>query len=376
MAEQPGSPAADSAAERPVYYRRSTIGSKAGWIVAGSFALVVLVILGYFIVFPPPSWRTPATADPELVKLGLPAVSAEVVLGELPAAPGNAADDYSSAVAVMETNLALIGKHIGEDDYDPDDEDDKKLRWNIPPEAMSVLQEIASHVQAGAQKADMKYSFVYSPKTFNVTYFYKPADELEKLTSVLDTLATTYFRQKKYAEAEAILKAEFTLGCHMMRERIRVDMGIRGLRVQDMALTGLRGLYLERVDALIKLKTADKDIQDFEKRLKGIKTYSDSLICLHRAWKDKRKILWNVRPEPGDVFYIIENDEDRAWRVQGLLGLGLIKFTAAGSRSDKRKIKKLVAKYSAGDDPYLAAAANAARDFTREEFNVIGSKKY
>jgi len=363
MAEQPEPPAADSAAERPVYYRRSTIGSKAGWIVAGFFALVVLVIVGYFVVFPPASGRTPATANPEILKLGRPGVSAEVVLGSLPAAPGNAAADYGSAVAVLEDNLALIGKHIGEGDYDGDVEDDNKSSWNIPPEAMSVLQEIASHVQAGAQKADMKYSFVYSPGTFEVGYFYKPADDLERLSSALDTLAVAYVRQKKYAEAEAVLKAEFAMGCHMMRERIRVDMGIRGLTVQEMALVGLGKLYLEWGGEHVK-------------RIEGVEKYRRSLLRLERAWKDKRKILWNVRPDPGDIFYIIENDEDLAWRVQGLLGLGLIKFTAVGSWGAKRKRDKLVAKYSAGDDPYLGAAANAARDFTREEFNVIGSKKY
>ena len=70
------------------------------------------------------------------------------------------------------------------------------------------------------------------------------------------------------------------------------------------------------------------------------------------------------------------NDEDLAWRVQGLLTSGLIRFTAMGSRGDKRRLKRLVDKYSGGDDPYLAAAAKAARDFTRKEFNVIGTKKY
>ncbi|MBL7133005.1 MAG: hypothetical protein ISS78_02800 [Phycisphaerae bacterium] len=365
MAEQPKPPAADGEVEQPVYYRRSTIGSKAGWIVAGFFALVVLVVLGYFTLFPPSSGRTPATANPQILKLKQVGVSPEVVLGSVPAAPGNAAADYNKAVAVMQDNLALIGKYIGEgDDLDDDpDDDDKKSRWNIPPKALAVLREIASHVQAGAEKADMKYTFVYTSKKFNVSYFYKPTDDLEKLSSALDTLAATYTTQKKHAEAEAVLKAEFTMGWHMMKERVRVDMTRRGLGVQDMALSGLKGLYSQWGG-------------EHTKRIKHIEKYRDSLLSLQRDQREKRKIVWNPKPDPGDIFYIIENDEDRTWRVQGLLTLGLIRFTAMGSRGDKRRLERLVAKYSGGDDPYLAAAAKAARDFTSEEFNVIGTKKY
>ncbi len=362
MAEQQEPPAEDNEVEQPVYYQRSTIASKAGWIVAGFFALVVLVILGYFLVFPSSSDRTPATANPDMIKLGSPAVSADVVLGGGATVPGDAAADYRSAVEAFENNLALIGKHIGEGDDDVDD-DDGKSRWNITPEAMVVLKEIASHVRAGAKKANMKYSFVYSPKTFDVTYFYRPADELHKLTSALDTLATSYARQKKYAEAEAVWKAEFALGCHMMNERIRVDMGIRGLNIQDMALGALAWLYAEWGG-------------EHAKRVASVKKYKASLVRLDRLWDDKRKIVWSPKPKPGDIFYLIESDEDRAWRVQALLALGVIKFTAMGDRGDKRKLEQLVAKYAAGDDPYLAAAAKAARDFTKEGFNQIGTKMY
>lgn len=366
MAEQPEPPAADNEVEQPVYYRRSTIASKAGWIVAGFFALVVLVVIGYFILFPPSSGRTPATFNPQILKLKQVGVSPEVVLGSVPAAPGNAATDYNNAVLAMQTDLALIGKYIGEgDDLDDDldDQDDPKSRWNIPPKALAVLQEIASHVQAGAEKADMKYTFIYTPKNFRVHYRYKPANDLEKLTSALDTLASVYVDEKNYAEAEAVLKAEFTMGWHMVKERIRVYMGVCGLRVQDMALSGLRKLYLVWPG-------------EHTKRVKPVEDYRDSVQRLLGIWREKGEIVWNTKPNPGDIFYIIENDEDRAWRLQGLLTLGLIRFTAMGSRGDKRRLERLVDKYSGGDDPYLAAAAKAARDWTIEEFNVIGTKKY
>ncbi len=110
------------------------------------------------------------------------------------------------------------------------------------------------------------------------------------------------------------------------------------------------------------------------KRIKGIGEYRDAVRRVQQAYREKTKIVWNTKPSPGDIFYIIENDEDRVWRVQGLLTLGLIRFTALGSRGDKRRIEQLVKKHSAGNDPYLAAAAKAAQNFTKEDFNQIGSK--
>lgn len=363
MAEQPEPPAADDEVERPVYYRRSTIGSKPGWIVAGFFGLVVLIAIGYFIIFPSSSGRTPATSNPEILKIKRVDISPMVVLDSVPAAPGNAATDYNSAVMAMENGLDVIGKYIGEGDDDLDDDDDPKSRWNILPKAMTVLQQIASHVQAGAQKGEMNYTFVYTPKQLEVGYFCKAANDLEKLSSALDTLAANYMRKKKYAEAESVLKAEFAMGWHMAKEGIRADMGVCGLRVQDMALSGLRGLYLEMPG-------------EHAKRIKGIEEYRGSVRRVQQAHREKCKIVWNAKPSPGDVFYIIENDEDRIWRLQGLLTLGLIKFTAMGSRGDTRRIEQLVKKHSGGNDPYLAAAAKAVQNFKREDFNQIGTKMY
>ncbi|MCK4275123.1 MAG: hypothetical protein KAX78_01310, partial [Phycisphaerae bacterium] len=331
-------------------------------IVAGFFGVVVLVAIAYFIVYPPSSGQTPATSNPEILKIKRVATSPTVVLGSVPAAPGNAATDYNGAVMAMEADLDVIGKYIGEDDY-ADVLDDPKSRWNIPPKAMTVLQQIASHVQAGAQKGDMNYIFIYTPKQFEVGYFCKAANDLEKLSSALDTLAAVYMRQKKYAEADSVLKAEFAMGWHMAKEGIRADMGVCGLRVQDMALSGLRGLYLEWAG-------------EHTKRIKGIEEYRNSVRRVQQDHREKCKIVWNPKPSPGDVFYIIENDEDRAWRLQGLLTLGLIRFTAMGSRGDTRRLEQLVKKYSGGNDPYLAAAAKAARDFTKEDFNQIGTKMY
>ena len=363
MAEQSEPPAENGEVKRPVYHRRSTLGSKAGWIVAGFFGVVVLVAVAYFIIYPPSSGRTPATSNLEMLKIKRVDTSPAVVLGSVPTAPGNAATDYNGAVMAMEAGLDVIGKYIGEGDDLDDDDDDPKSRWNISPEAMTVLQQIASHVQAGAQKGDMNYTFTYTPKKFEVGYFCKAANDLEKLSSALDTLAANYMRQKKYAEADSVLKAEFAMGWHMAKEGIRADMGVCGLRVQDMALSGLRGLYLEWAG-------------EHTKRIKGIGEYRDSVRRVQQDHREKLKIVWNTKPDPGDIFYIIENDEDRAWRVQGLLTLGLIRFTALGSRGDTRRIEQLVKKYSGGKDPYLAAAAKAARDFTRKDFNQIGTKIY
>ena len=63
----------------------------------------------------------------------------------------------------------------------------------------------------------------------------------------------------------------------------------------------------------------------------------------------------------------------RRVRVQGLLVLGIVKFSAP-QRGDVRVAKKLMDRYAASDDPLEAAAAKAARELTREDFRRIGTQ--
>ena len=80
-------------------------------------------------------------------------------------------------------------------------------------------------------------------------------------------------------------------------------------------------------------------------------------------------------PNPGDVFNVAENDKDRSWRIQAILSLGIVKFTAT-KRGDLRRVRKIIDKNVAGDDPLAAAAAKAAKELTARQFNQLGTRRF
>jgi len=132
--------------------------------------------------------------------------------------------------------------------------------------------------------------------------------------------------------------------------------------IQVLALDALRDLY--------KLWGSAR-----AGRVEQLQQYDTKLSAVRAFHEGKLKILWAAHPHAGDVFYVIEGDQDRAWRVQALLELGILRFSAE-TRGDRKKTAKLIERYCAGADEMEAAAARAARDLTEEEFNVLGTKGY
>jgi hypothetical protein len=147
----------------------------------------------------------------------------------------------------------------------------------------------------------------------------------------------------------------------MTNERARVDVVLRGLRLQQMALERLREVYEH-------WEGADKS------RIGKLKTYAEGLGRVCRAFRDKWAIVWTAAPEPGDVFNIIENDEDRAWRVDALLGLAIVKIREQSHRGNSRKVQRLIERFLNSADPLECAAARAAQEFSRADFDKLGRK--
>jgi len=146
----------------------------------------------------------------------------------------------------------------------------------------------------------------------------------------------------------------------MAGEHSRVDMTNTGLQVQLDALGVLAAVC--RAEGGEKAKLLDK-----------IQAYSDSLLAFRRHIEGKQRIVWALPPKPGDVFYVIENDKDRAWRVQAILALGVLRFTAQ-TRGDDRYTAKLIEQFKASSDPLEAAAAKTADEMTDVDFNLVGTR--
>ena len=128
----------------------------------------------------------------------------------------------------------------------------------------------------------------------------------------------------------------------------------------------MEGMSIQ-IRALESLEDAYKQKGETDK-LKASTAYRKELGNAYDVLYRKMSVLW--KPEgsvPGDAYNIIENDQDRACRVDALLALGIQKFTAKGHRGNDRVRKELLEKYSKSRDELLRAAVESARSCTKAQ---------
>lgn len=350
------------------------MGSKFGWILAAAVVLGLGAIAAYIFVFPSPSDPTDATQKFGFMEIKPIDVPLADVIGYQPRAEGNAADDYVKAIDVYKKHARAIGEAWTHSD------DLGRGAYSLNPDLLKTLQAIDDLVAPGTLKASMKYTFTYTPKSFVVglggttsndvedfaadSTLYAPACQMYRLGAAVELLAYHYYGKKDYAKAEKTLKHVLMIGRHMMDEDSRPAMVTSGISLQIDALELSRQVY--------HFMGGDR-----KKQVASMNSYRSCLGAIQDHYEAKTAALWKATPNPGDVFNIIENDKDRAWRVQGILYLGLLNYaikTDQISRGDARMTTKLIEKFLNSSDEYEAAAAKAARDITEAEFKMIGNR--
>ena len=320
------------------------MGSKVGWII--SAVLVLLFVIGVVIpvTFPSPSKPVKAleTGFVGLYKISEPISRA---VGTIPSGAGNAGDDYIEAVRVYRDNKEEVDNFITASTAPP-----------MPAVLPESVQQIISHVEQGAEKAKMKYVFVHTPKELSVKRFYDPADELNTIANAV--LYASHFHANRDERDRQIdlLKALCIFGWHLFEERGNTILMSYGLGFQ-MDAANFLGLEYKKMGL-------DEDRNNAE-------AYYTAVTALSGKFDEKMSVLWNTKPAPGEIFYVAENDADRAWKVRAVLTLGVLKFTSTGS--DRRYNKKLITRLMTDSDPMVAAAAKAARTLMMSEFNMLAA---
>ena len=313
------------------------MGSKIGWFVAGAIAIFAIAMVSLYWLNPPHSGPTAATMrtgfmDRQEVDLDL-----RQIVGYAPDQPGNAADDYYRAVEIYLDEVA-----------DGD-------------EVSNAAQErMHEHIAAGAHKQQMNHTLRYWPTELRVRMRYKerydgqmdPADTLHDIAQQMVVYAQRAQRYGSRERAEQVLQDTFVLGWHMMEERGRPYMVIQGIAIQQQALQALAALYEDWGDARAA-------------QLRALQANAGAWDAIRRSIDAKRSVLDRREPHPGDVFNMAENEQDPAWRMQAILLLGVIKLTTTGG--DASYALRLIDRYEASDDPILAAAARAARAYSRDD---------
>jgi hypothetical protein len=327
------------------------VGSKLGWIIAGIFALLFAAVVTWLVAFPSPSDPTSSTYRPGILDFHAPQTPMDEFYGPPPAGAQNAAEHYAAGVEKTRQD---------EEDFDQMYETLSSTASRLSPREVDRCTSVYELIKPAQGKSEMAYTLNYTPGTFKVSAFAAGTDELLMLARVLECLGEHYRRAEESDKAIEMERARFLLGWHMMRERVRAQMIIAGMELQQAACYQLANLY-QKTDQPTKAQAAER--------------YARDVSSLMSLFQDKMRIIWTLKtrpdggqgPEPGDVFRIIEHDKDRTWRVEGLLALGVLKLTEKGHRGNRRTIENLFEEYSASDDPYLRTAATAARDRSREQ---------
>jgi hypothetical protein len=343
--------------QHPAQRRGNPVGNKIGWILSGVLVLaLVAVVVVMMMQGGEPSPSTLAITVPGFFEVHEVKASPVAFLGgPLPSGAGNAGDDYRQAYDLYKEHHNEIG--------DAEENAAKLLKGEYTPTqaAITAMEAIYRHAAAGATKKEMKFS---TPQDISVRAASDPAYRLGLVGDAVATLGDIYRVAKKYEEAEKVYRTAFIMGYHMTKEDVRAAMFTSGLGVQGEAIGGLGSLYSEW----------DKDKHKAE--LKAVEDYIPALEKANHDFTNKLGATWRKTPEPGDVFAVVEKDEDPAWRVEGLLLCGVIRYTHAKTKhaeGDQRKVKELIAEHLNDPNPYIKAAAVAARDLSPEGWKQVGT---
>jgi hypothetical protein len=329
------------------------MGSKIGWILSG---VLVLLLATVMVVL----WVTSSTATPPTLAITVPGfferheitLSPAGFLGSLPSGAGDAADDYRQAAEIYHAHAQEFSDAIG------NEPDLLKGAYKVPASVVRALEDLCAHVSAGAAKKEMHYT---AADRIEVRYANEQATQLVHVADALALLAIVYDAAKKYDEEDKVIRAMFVLGWHMAQEDARATMVSQGLEIQGGAVGYLGDLYFKQ------------DPKKYAVPLKALEDYRRELQRVFKDYKDKLFVVWRPVPNPGDVFAVVQRDKDRAWRVEALLVTGAIRFTHAKSAGDQKVAQSLIEEYAKSPDPFVKAAATAARDLTEEGFTRVGT---
>jgi hypothetical protein len=340
------------------------MSNKLGWLVA---VILVLVVSGLIIYIqfrvPPPDPPTSATTAEGVLEMHKVALPLATVVGQDPSQSGSAMEMYVRAIDRFAQDRESIYNASGRAEQ-VDDEIRKRVHssygralevsMNLDAAALASLEEVHDLVAQGAARTepellsavDVDKLMVANPTRVPVQ------DEFTELYSAEQILSLYYLTRRQFDKARQVLQDTFMLGYHVNRSRARGPLSRLGMQIQYFALNNL---YL-----LAKL-------EEQSDRGDELSQYHKALNKVHDHTIRKLQLVRTANVEAGDVFNIIENDDDRMWRVEGLLLLGPLKFRYEKIERNRIKIDQLIEEYKGHGDPLLKAAARTADKFDRDD---------
>jgi hypothetical protein len=326
-------------------------GNRNGWLIAIGMVVFLCAAFGYAVYA---AGRT--TAATELTDPARPGHSPETLAPiALPIDP----------LRVIELNISK-GTDAGSIYWRAIDEVKENPRQyeNFRPSlkdaskyaALAAIVEAAEHSHADIFQRQPDAVVRYGPK---------PAlRALETLGNGCIYLGIQAATAKDYAGAKKWLTSTYVLGLRLFQDRqsrAQLDIGI--------------GMMAGAAQILAQIANVEKETTRAERLSDFVTQYRD---YDKNHIKKIERVITSIDPKVmrqyvGDVFNLAQSSDERVWRNEATLRLGLYKFNSP-LPGDRLRANRTIRKLAVSDDPAVKAAALAARDLTVEEYRKLGSE--
>ena len=334
------------------------MGSKFGWLLAGALVVLVAAAVLYLVVFPPASPPTSRTTRSGVLGLKRLPVTPRDITGRASDGADDAGRFYHDAIAKCQASQpdlrALFAQAAA-----------LEAGRQAPTEAqMALLESIAAAMRQGAAQGRMDFVRTYAPAVQVAEDMSGVCADIQRLLDAQVLYSGILAGRGQTDAARRVLEDTLTMGYQFFQEHARIWTSLIGLSVLRQA-----GLGLQRLAGATSPADPTK-----------AQALSDLLAAASNipvVWGGKLAVLRNVtfvHDAPGDIFNIIDEDADPAWRMEAIAALGMVKFSAA-TRGDQRMTRKLIQRYLGSSDPLEAAAAKSAQDLTIEQYRTLATTK-
>lgn len=322
----------------------AALGSLKGWVIAVALCTGPLII-----------WYAATASNRSSSRIVLNQAMREVIRGSVPVQsvigefsdPGDAADDYHLAVqecVATQHYSGYMALSAGKQLNDPDSLDIRAPQYLLD----------------GAPKANMDYTRRFAQRSdWTVARIpYVKAFDSVGMTCLIK--AELLAKAGRTAEAEALLKAVIAFGYHIEQERIRYGETITGVALEVAACRWLVRLYKDTSQVDLEA-TAQKYLESLEHLQERLETKAFSTTAR----------LQDASPPPAELFWLLDNDRDRMWRIEATLLLGLTQWTAPRAADRNASRRRLAEMSEQTADPLIQDAARAALEITPKDIRKI-----
>jgi hypothetical protein len=224
-------------------------------------------------------------------------------------------------------------------------EKDKKLK--------PVLDKLLEAAEKGMGDADLDFDSVVEMTPFQEWKI----GELLNAIGEIGTKAAQSQRGRDDTKSEKALRASLIWGKRLFEKGAYVSYKGAAMGVMSRALA----------------EYATHFIKDPEKAATA-RTMAAGVVEKSKVWREKetklvRKLNYSKTSDPGDLWNLAEKDEDRAWKAEGLMWLGVSKWSNA-DKAQRGTIDKYLTAKATDRDPVLAKRAKAALEYTNIDLRM------